>query len=109
MNNIYDVILETSIGERHGKMDVSIRDKSIKGILRILKGEEPFEGIVDASGQCRISGNLSTLMRRMPSRRKRHFRKDLTIGLGNLLSAFWKDRSTPAARATSRPTPSPTN
>ena len=66
MGDIYDVILETSIGKKYGKMDVSIRDKSIKGILRILKGEEPFEGIVDASGRCQISGNLSTLMRRIP-------------------------------------------
>ena len=66
MNDIYDVILETSIGKKYGKMDVSVKDKSIKGILHILKGEEPFEGIVDASGQCRISGNLSTLMRRIP-------------------------------------------
>ena len=66
MNDIYDVILETSIGKKYGKMDVSVKDKSIKGILHILKGEEPFEGVIDSGGHCRISGNLSTLMQRIP-------------------------------------------
>jgi len=66
MNDIYDVILETSIGKKYGKMDVSVKDKSIKGILHILKGEEPFEGVIDSGGHCRIRGNLSTLMQRIP-------------------------------------------
>ena len=66
MNDVYDVILETPVGKRYGEMAVSIQDKNVTGILHILKGAEPFEGEIEHSGHCRISGNLSTLMRRIP-------------------------------------------
>jgi len=66
MSNIYDVILETPVGKRYGKMNVSIHDKNISGILHILKGAELFEGEIEDNGYCRIQGHLSTLMHRFP-------------------------------------------
>lgn len=66
MKHSYDVILETSVGKRHGKMDVFIDNTKISGALRILKGEEAFCGEISHDGHCSISGNLATLMHNIP-------------------------------------------
>lgn len=66
MKNVYDVVLETAVGNRSGTMDVYIDCNLISGVLHILKHSEPFAGKVDHAGKCRIKGNLSTLMRRIP-------------------------------------------
>ena len=66
MKKVYDVVLETSVGKRIGTMDVNNDCDLISGELHILKQAEPFTGKVDDAGKCRIQGNLSTLMRRIP-------------------------------------------
>ena len=66
MKKVYDVVLETSVGKRIGTMDVNNDCDLISGVLHILKQAEPFTGKVDDAGKCRIQGNLSTLMRRIP-------------------------------------------
>lgn len=63
---IYIVCLQTPLGKREGTLAVEKNGQTLNGWLDILKHREPFEGIVDADGNCRISGEFVTLMRRVP-------------------------------------------
>lgn len=59
----YNVRMQTSIGSRRGQMTVCIRSGRVVGYLNILQHSEPFEGTIDDSGNCKITGKLITLMR----------------------------------------------
>lgn len=62
---IYIVCLQTPLGKREGTLVVEKNGQTLSGWLDILKHREPFEGIVDVDGNCRISGEFVTLMRRV--------------------------------------------
>lgn len=63
---IYSIILQTSIGDRPGTMEVQIGTGRVNGRLNVLKQSEPFEGSVDENGNCRIRGRLVTLRSSLP-------------------------------------------
>lgn len=62
----YDVVMGTPIGERYGTMAVTVEGEEIHGTLRILKKANPFFGTIQQGGQCRLHGELTTLMRTIP-------------------------------------------
>lgn len=62
-NYQYNVTLQTPMGERYGEMTVTIERDRIKGTLTILKKTTPFHGVMLGDENCRISGELITLMR----------------------------------------------
>lgn len=59
----YTIFMHTPLGKRHGTMTVKTTGNSLSGTINILERCEPFEGTVDKSGNCRITGRLVTLMR----------------------------------------------
>lgn len=61
----YMVNLQTPLGQKKGTLFVERNGEELKGWLDILKHREPFNGNVDENGNCRISGDLVTLMRRI--------------------------------------------
>ena len=63
MDRAYDIRMQTSIGVRLGHMTVCRRDDEINGYLEILNHKEPFEGTIDADGNCKVAGTIITLMR----------------------------------------------
>lgn len=63
---IYMIYMQTPLGERKGTLLAEINGQKVNGWLDILKHREPFEGNVDGNGNCRISGELVTLISRIP-------------------------------------------
>lgn len=64
--NTYKIELQTPLGKRKGTLFTETDGQKLDGWLDILKHREPFEGNVNEDGTCKISGELVTLMNRMP-------------------------------------------
>lgn len=62
-NRQYKVTLQTPLGERYGKMTVTINHGNIEGVLSILKEAGAFHGTIQENGNCVITGELFTLTR----------------------------------------------
>ncbi|MGM9624966.1 MAG: hypothetical protein ACI3XM_04575 [Eubacteriales bacterium] len=62
-HTIYDVRMHTPLGDRLGEMTVLRDNDRLSGSLSILGHNEPFVGVVDAYGNCALSGKIITLMR----------------------------------------------
>ncbi|MGM9618881.1 MAG: hypothetical protein ACI3W8_03435 [Oscillospiraceae bacterium] len=62
----YHIQMRTPLGERAGTLEVQIEKDRVRGYLDVLKHLEPFEGNIDESGHCSISGTLVTLMSTIP-------------------------------------------
>lgn len=60
-NKIYRIVLHTDIGERIGKLKVSVTEGKLKGLLCLLGKETECTGTIDDNGKCTISGTLKTL------------------------------------------------
>ena len=65
-NRSYNVIMRTPIGARYGTVSVTVDNSTISGMLDILKKANPFHGNINKKGDCRIKGELTTLMRTIP-------------------------------------------
>lgn len=65
-NRRYYVTMRTPIGARYGTVSVTVNNSTISGMLDILKKANPFHGNIDEKGDCRIKGELTTLMRTIP-------------------------------------------
>lgn len=59
----YDICMHTPIGVRKGHMTVQCCLDSVSGHLDILKHRKPFAGTIDSDGNCKIAGQIITLMR----------------------------------------------
>ena len=59
----FDVRMRTPIGIRLGRMTVCKNLSKVSGYLDILNHSEPFEGTIDAEGNCELFGKIITLMR----------------------------------------------
>ncbi len=59
----YDISMRTPIGKKHGFLIVNAENGVVTGELEIMDHSEPFHGVIDADGNCIISGNIVTLMR----------------------------------------------
>ena len=59
----YNVRMYTPLGAKKGTLTVERKESQLKGFLNILGHKEPFEGIVDKMGNCRITGLYITLLR----------------------------------------------
>lgn len=62
----YAVVLNTSIGERHGKMMVKRQNNRLLGEITLFNHKEKFEGLFERNGQCQISGKIVTLTKVLP-------------------------------------------
>lgn len=62
----YHIIMQTSIGERHGTMTVEREGERIGGFLEILGHRSALRGKADETGNCRIEGQLISLTRTIP-------------------------------------------
>lgn len=62
----YNISLRTPLGDRKGTLRAEREGNRLNGWLDVMKHREPFEGNVDGEGNCKISGEFVTLMRRVP-------------------------------------------
>lgn len=62
----YNICMYTPMGEKKGTLTADRRGNLLTGWLNILGHKEPFEGVVDEMGNCRITGFYITLMRHVP-------------------------------------------
>lgn len=63
MKNIkYNITMNTPVGFKHGSINVFTADNCIIGTLNLLEHTEPFSGLIDSEGNCKVSGKLITLM-----------------------------------------------
>ena len=60
---IYDVLLHTPLGKKHGELKANIENGKLTGDLSLLGHTEPIEGTVDESGKCSLKGKIVTLLR----------------------------------------------
>lgn len=61
----YNINMRTPIGDRKGQIYVCQDSGKLSGKLNILEHSEPFEGTIDDVGNCKITGEMITLMRRV--------------------------------------------
>ena len=59
----YDITMNTPIGSRYGTINLILKDNCISGTLNLVEHSEPLSGSIDSDGNCKIYGNLITLMR----------------------------------------------
>lgn len=62
----YEVCMQTPLGKKAGTLTAERTGGNLNGWLSILGHCEPFQGTVDDSGRCEISGRFITLMRNVP-------------------------------------------
>ncbi len=62
----YDVVMQTQLGNRIGKLSVSKKQKKVKGFLYILGYNNSLTGRVEENGMYELTGELVTLARTIP-------------------------------------------
>ena len=63
---LYDVSLETPLGQRRGQAALEIRGTHVQGELTLMNHTEALSGEIAPDGSCHLVGNLTTLLRRIP-------------------------------------------
>lgn len=58
----YDIVLQTEIGTRKGKLILNIERNILNGILELLGYSVPCSGIVKSDGSSILRGQLKTFM-----------------------------------------------
>lgn len=65
-NRMYNIVMKTPLGLRYGTLSACLADGQINGNINILGHSEPFHGVIDGDGNCKIRGRLITLVRTVP-------------------------------------------
>lgn len=58
----YDIVLQTQLGEKIGKLTLSFEENVIRGICSILGHSNPCTGSIDQQGKCKLYGQIRTFM-----------------------------------------------
>lgn len=58
----YDIVLQTQLGDKFGKMILAIDNGNLSGSLSVLGYSMPCSGKMDDAGHCVICGQLQTFM-----------------------------------------------
>lgn len=61
----YAIVMQTPLGKKYGTLTATVSGHMLSGWLDVLEHREPFEGTIDCAGNCRITGILTTLMRKV--------------------------------------------
>ncbi len=86
----YNVVLDTELGKRKGKMQILVQGNKIEGILNLLKHTEPVYGNINTDGSCRLQGKIVTLIKEISYVATGYIRSDelylkFKIGANNYL------------------------
>ena len=57
----YNIVLNTTIGNKIGKMYAKIIDDTLECVIIVMKNENYFSGTIDSYGKFKIYGHLKTL------------------------------------------------
>lgn len=58
----YDIVMQTSFGERDGAVHLNIDNNRVDGCLNILGKENVFIGEISIDGKCILSGSIETIV-----------------------------------------------
>ncbi|MGN0406138.1 MAG: hypothetical protein ACI4F1_13000 [Bariatricus sp.] len=61
---IYDIVLETPIGDRKGNLVLKGEEEEVEGFCTLLGFTQPCSGEIGRDGRCRLRGQLKTFMTR---------------------------------------------
>lgn len=70
---IYNVTMNTPLGDRKGTLGISVTGNKLDGFLQILKSLNPIAGIIDNNGNCNFNGHIDTATQTL------HFKADGNI------------------------------
>ena len=59
---IYDIVLQTPLGEKKGIVSLDINNARVCGCLSILGKENAFTGDIDINGRCNLNGYIETIV-----------------------------------------------
>lgn len=62
----FRIVMKTPIGERCGTVTAEWEHGKLRGIMEILEHTNVFYGQIDETGNCRIEGEMVSLMRSIP-------------------------------------------
>lgn len=62
---LYEIIMQTPLGEKHGIMQIEICQSKVSGYIEILKNKESFQGQIDENGVCLLYGRIVTLVQKI--------------------------------------------
>lgn len=62
----FRIVMKTSIGERCGTVTAKWEDEKLRGIMEILEHTNVFWGQIDKDGNCRMEGEMKSLVRNIP-------------------------------------------
>ncbi len=65
---LYDVTMNTPLGERRGVLRLTALEGSTSGSLMLLGISHPILGSISPDGVCHLTGTLQTLIHRLPFR-----------------------------------------
>ena len=57
----YNIVLNTTIGNKIGKMSAKIADDTLECVIIVMKNENYFSGTINSYGKFKIHGHLKTL------------------------------------------------
>ncbi len=57
----YNIVLNTTIGNKIGTMSAKIVDDTLECVITVMKSENYFSGTIDFDGKFKIHGHLKTL------------------------------------------------
>lgn len=83
---IYDILMNTPLGQKKGELKAKIENGKLIGFLSLFGNTEPIEGSVDEDGRCSLKGRFITLMKSVD------FTADGTIDIDTMRLAVKGDR-----------------
>lgn len=66
MKLLYEIEMQTVMGEKHGTLYAEILQDEVKGILNLMRQSTAFYGKIDKNGDCKIQGEIITLTKTIP-------------------------------------------
>lgn len=57
----YNIVLNTTIGNKIGTLTAKIADDTIECVIIVMKNENYFSGVINSYGKFKIHGRLKTL------------------------------------------------
>ncbi len=72
----YEVVMETTIGDKKGELDFEVQKENVYGDLEILGQQSVIKGKVNEKGRLNISGSITTPVRTIVFEATGSFDKD---------------------------------
>ena len=66
MDYDYDIVVETELGERRGRLALHREAEGCRGMLHLLRADNEIRGEITGDGTVRLAGRIRTLLQNIP-------------------------------------------